>query len=75
MGLDAALLDRVGAEGVAPALAEPHTEPMTLGGRRLAGFVLVRPDGVADAAALRRWVDAAVGAVGALAPREPAQEQ
>jgi hypothetical protein len=51
------LMVRVGADGVGPALAEPHVRPMHMGGRPLKAFVLVDPEGFADDAALAAWVE------------------
>ena len=59
----AALMVRVGADGVGPALAEPHVRPMELGGRPLKAYVLVDPEGCADDAALGAWLERAVAAV------------
>jgi TfoX/Sxy family transcriptional regulator of competence genes len=50
------LMVRVGAEGREGALALPHVRPMALGGRELAGFVLVEPAGYASEEALAAWV-------------------
>jgi len=61
----AALMVRVGADGVAPALAEPHVRPMELGGRPVKAFVLVDPEGFADDAALAAWLERAVATVAA----------
>src|SRR4051794_21303583 len=51
------LMVRVGADGIPAALAEPHVSRMEFGGRPLAAFVLVAPDGCADDEALTRWVE------------------
>ncbi|MBB3082255.1 TfoX/Sxy family protein [Geodermatophilus sabuli] len=50
------LLIRVGPDAVAGALEEPHVEPMELGGRRMAAFVLVGPAGYATDAELDGWL-------------------
>ena len=60
------LVVRVGADAVAAALAEPDVQPMEMGGRRLAAFVLVEPQGYADDAALQRWVERALDVVAGL---------
>ncbi len=59
----AALMVRVGADGVGPALTEPHVRPMELGGRPLKAYVLVDPAGCADAAALATWLERGLAAV------------
>jgi hypothetical protein len=50
------LLVRVGADGRAAALGEPHVRPMLLGGRPLSGFITVEPAGFAADDALAGWV-------------------
>lgn len=50
------LLVRVGAQGYATALAEPHVQPMKMGKRVMSGFVRVSPEGFRTAAQLRKWV-------------------
>ena len=60
-----ALMVRVGADGVAPALQEPHVRPMELGGRALKAFVLVDPEGWADDAALGAWIERGLAVVAA----------
>ena len=62
----AGLLIRLGAEGVARALDEPYVQPMTMGGRTLAGFILVDPEGYADDIDLSRWVQRALDTVAGL---------
>jgi hypothetical protein len=57
------LLVRVGPEGQARALAEPHVEPMEMRGRIMTGFVRVAPEGYRTAAALKKWVERGVGFV------------
>lgn len=51
-----ALMVRVGRDAREWALGQPHVRPMEMAGRRLAGFVLVDPDGVRTDAALAVWV-------------------
>ena len=55
-----ALMVRLGADGVASALGEPHVRPMELGGRPLDAFLLVDPAGHRDDADLGRWIDRAL---------------
>ena len=52
-----ALMVRVGRDARDAALAEPHVRPMLLGGKVLAGFVLVDPEGLEDGAALQGWLE------------------
>ena len=66
-----ALMVRVTRDGRARALAQPHVRPMELGGRALAGFVLVEPEGYRTDAALAAWVGRALEVAAALATRRP----
>ena len=50
------LLVRVGSEAREEALTRAHVRPMELGGRALAGFVLIEPEGYASEEALAAWV-------------------
>jgi TfoX/Sxy family transcriptional regulator of competence genes len=57
------LMVRVGREAVAAAAAEPHVGAMTLGGKQLAAFVVVAPEGIASDEVLERWVRRGLDAV------------
>jgi len=50
------LMIRVGPEARDHALTQPHVRPMKFGGRPLAGFVLVDPEGCQTDKALAAWV-------------------
>lgn len=50
------------------ALARPHARPMDLTGRRMRGFVTVRPDGL-KGDGLKRWVEEALVRAEALPPK------
>ena len=65
-----ALMVRVGADGRAQALGEPHVRPMLLGGRPLSGFIIVEPAGFAAADALAGWVQRGLD-VAARLPAKP----
>jgi TfoX/Sxy family transcriptional regulator of competence genes len=52
----AGLVVRVGAAGMAWALAQPHVSAMAMRGRPLAAYVVVAPEGLSDDAELARWV-------------------
>jgi hypothetical protein len=41
---------------VAEALAQPHTRIFDLSGRPIKGWILVKPPGVADDAAVAKWL-------------------
>ena len=63
------LVLRLGPQGAADALKEPHTRPMDFTGRPSTGMVYVEPAGFASDAALRSWVRAAVRFVKSLPPK------
>jgi TfoX/Sxy family transcriptional regulator of competence genes len=50
------LLVRVGAEAQHSMLGEPHVSPMDMGGRTMAGFVRVAPEGYRTEATLKAWI-------------------
>jgi hypothetical protein len=53
------MMVRVGAEADAAALDEPHAIPFEMRGRRMAGYVIVEPDGVTTPAAVKTWTERA----------------
>ena len=63
------LMVRVGPDGWADALAQPHTREMDFTGRSMKGFVFVGPDGVAEDADLQAWVDRGLAFAGSLPPK------
>lgn len=63
------LMVRVGAERHAEALAQSHARPMDFTGRPMKGMVFVSPEGFADDAALRAWVERALAFVHTLPPK------
>jgi TfoX/Sxy family transcriptional regulator of competence genes len=62
------LVLRLGPEGAARALEEPHVRPMDFTGRPSRTSVYVEPEGVREDRDLERWVAAAVRFVGTLPP-------
>ncbi len=54
------LLVRVGSEAHEAAVTRPGARPMIQGGRTSRGVVIVAPDAIATAAALKSWIDPAV---------------
>lgn len=60
------LMVRLGRDGVARALEEPRVRPMTLGGKPLAAFVLIEPEGYADDPPLAHWVQRCLDVVSGL---------
>jgi TfoX/Sxy family transcriptional regulator of competence genes len=69
------LLVRVGKEAHADALSRPHARAMEMGGREMAGYVFVAPEGTAADADLRAWLDRALAHVGTLPPKKLAPKQ
>jgi len=55
MGSD--LMVRVGADAHAQALGRPGARPFAMTGRPMAGWVLVGPEGYAEADEFDAWVD------------------
>ncbi len=60
------LMVRLGRDAVARALEEPHVTPMTLGGKPLAAFVLIEPEGYLDDPSLAHWVQRGLDATAGL---------
>lgn len=51
------LMVRLGKDGAAEAMNDPHVAPMDIGGGRAPkAFVTIAPDGIGDEAALAFWV-------------------
>lgn len=55
-----AMIVRVAPEATDAALRKPHTRLFDLTGRPMQGWVLVDPEGVKTAAALKKWVEQGV---------------
>jgi len=53
------LMVRVGKDAEAVALSQPFAQPCLGTGRRMAGFIMVEPAGIAESAALSRWLEMA----------------
>jgi TfoX/Sxy family transcriptional regulator of competence genes len=64
-----ALMVRLSHEDAELALTEPHVGPMDFTGRPLRGFIKVDAAGIADDAALARWVDAGADHAAFLPPK------
>lgn len=60
------LMVRVGPDGYADALDQPHARPMDFTGRPLRGMVYVSERGIATDAQLRAWMKRALKFTGAL---------
>ena len=54
------LMVRLGEDGARAALGEPHVRQLELGGKPIAAFVVIDPDGYADDAALAAWLERGV---------------
>lgn len=55
--VDDMLMLRLGNEGAAAALAEPHTKPMDFTGKPLKSMIYVAPQGIAALEDLIHWVN------------------
>lgn len=62
------LIVRLDPEHEEEALARPHARPMDLTGRRMRGFVTVRPDAL-EGGQLDRWVREAIAFAESLPPK------
>jgi len=60
------MLVRVDPEKQPRLIAQPHVKPMVMGGRPVASFVRVMPDGYRTHAALKKWVQCGLDAVAKL---------
>lgn len=60
---------RLGEEGAAQALAQPHARVMDFTGRPMKGMVYVSPEGLRSQADLQAWVERAVAFVQSLPPK------
>ncbi len=63
------LVLRLGDEGVAAALNEPHTRPMDFTGRALKSMLYLSSEGYADDANLASWVERATRFAESLPPK------
>jgi TfoX N-terminal domain len=63
------LLVRVGADAVDRVLRREHAETAVMRGRKMAGWVVVAPEGVATKRQLARWVDDGVAFARTLAAK------
>ena len=60
---------RLGEDGAARVLKEPHVRPMDFTGRPMKGYVYVAPAGLRGEAELRRWIGLAREFVETLPPK------
>ncbi len=63
------LMLRLGNDGAAAALREPHTRPMDFTGKPLKSMVYVEPAGIAAPEDLNRWVNRAADFAATLPPK------
>lgn len=63
------LMVRVGAEGQAEALAQPHVRPMDFTGRPMTGMVFVDPPALATDTMLDAWVRRGASFTATLPPK------
>jgi hypothetical protein len=64
------LIARLGPEQGEEALMEPYAKRMDITGKPMKGWIMVEPEGVAEVAAVKVWVQRAVKFVGKLAAKE-----
>ncbi len=67
--VDADLVLRLGNEGAAAALNEPHTRPMDFTGKALNSMIYLSPEGYQDEADLASWVQRASRFAESLPPK------
>jgi hypothetical protein len=65
----AALMVRLAPQASEAALRKPHTRIFDLTGRPMKGWVLVEPEGLQTAAALKKWISQGVAYAGSLPPK------
>ena len=63
------LMVRVARDEYDDTLAQPHARPMDFGGRPMRGFISVEAAGIADRAALQRWVQQGLSLAASLPPK------
>lgn len=54
------LIARVGPDQADEAMQEPHVRPMDITGRPMRGWLMIAPEGVSDAVAVKEWVQRAL---------------
>jgi len=63
------LMVRLGNEGVADALRQPHTRPMDLTGRNIKSMMFVEEPGLESDAQIEHWVNRAAAFAQTLPPK------
>jgi TfoX/Sxy family transcriptional regulator of competence genes len=63
------LMLRLGNEGAADALKEPHTKPMDFTGKSMKSMIYVGPEGIAAPEILHRWVNRGADFAATLPPK------
>ena len=51
------------------ALSRPHVQPFTMGGRTMAGWIVVTPQGCQKDQDLKRWIQEGLDFAGSLPPK------
>jgi TfoX/Sxy family transcriptional regulator of competence genes len=64
------LLARIDPADTEAALARPHAALMEMGGRTMAGWIAVQPEGVKTTRDLAAWVERSLAFVRTLPPKE-----
>lgn len=65
------LMVRIGPDGYAEALAEPHVRPMDFTGRPMTGMIFVDPPALATETGLVAWVTRGAHFAASLPPKPP----
>lgn len=73
--VDDMLMPRLGNEGAAAALAEPHTKPMDFTGKPLKSMIYVAPQGIAALEDLIHWVNRGADFAATLPPKQAMELQ
>jgi TfoX/Sxy family transcriptional regulator of competence genes len=68
------LVLRLGEEGTAAALEEPHTRPFGMTGKPMKTMLFVSPAGHRGDEALKAWLDQAVDFARSLPPQKPKRQ-
>jgi TfoX/Sxy family transcriptional regulator of competence genes len=69
------LMVRVGAAAEPRALESPHAKACLGAGRRMAGFLMIDPEGIDGDDELEAWIALARGYVGTLAPKAAGEKR
>jgi TfoX/Sxy family transcriptional regulator of competence genes len=63
------LVLRLAPERAQAALAKPHVQPFTMGGRSMAGWIVVTPEGCRQDKDLKKWVQESLAYIASFPPK------